>query len=476
MAILSSILSAFARKPPGPPIVATDTIVPIHSEDDNSRHRGYVMNLFVRFDDVLNVEKLQQSLFPLLKRPGWNKLSGRLRLNSKGTIECHTPTVFDAKRPQADWYHEAYAVNLAEHSLASRLPRASSAQGIPQLVENTADFYALMHKPGDPQVLQDWLQSDRPGLGVHVVTFTDATLITLRFSHLLADKVTLKSLFKAWSLVLQGREAELPPVYGVETSLLEKLGADQKAPYGLTDKLLIAYMKALRDAALLDLEDDKSEDGKPPFVSEGDVLLAWWARLLIPNVSTSAKQTVGIINVLELRSFLVAARLFPKGSAYIANAHSLVPAFLPAGELLTSSLGHGVGVMRRALATLTTQEQVEALMALQRATPKDMFVLGDAGMTMVVGTNWTKAKMYDIDFSQALEREGPHSAGQRAGRPSLVYSHSIQPLGWQNFLIKIIAITGKDADGNYWLYGNYTKKTWAQIDQAIKKEASELDN
>lgn len=81
MAILSSILSIFNGQPLGPPTVGTDRIVPIHSEDDIPRHRGTSLNIFMRFDDALDVEKLQRSLLLLLDRPGWNKLGGRLRLN-----------------------------------------------------------------------------------------------------------------------------------------------------------------------------------------------------------------------------------------------------------------------------------------------------------------------------------------------------------------------------------------------------------
>lgn len=405
------------------------------------------------------------------------------------------------------FYHEPYAISIVEHPLASRLPKA--AKGKPQIIENTTDFLALMRRPGGPEFLQDYLQSDLPALGEHVVTFTDATLITLTCSHLLIDFVGIKSLFDAWSLVLQGRESELPPVHDIETCPMETLGNDQKEPYEHAGKLLSPlkmgilglrlvwnmlwqwmaweeeaelrlicvpgpYMKSLRNAALLDLAARKSEDGSAPFVSEGDVLLAWWAQHLAPHVSTSSKQTISIIIIFELRALLMAKGLLTSGSAYLGNAHSYVPVFVPASDVLTGSLGDVASALRQALITLGTKEQVEAFVSLRHTMSEDRFVLGDAGMTVVVGTNGTKAKIYDTDFSKVLVKEGPHMGGQQAGRPSLVYSHNFEPR--QNSLVKTLYITGKDANGDYWLYTRLKKGVWDQINQAICNEASIIES
>ena len=59
-----------------------------------------------------------------------------------------------------------------------------------------------MRRPGDPQCLDDYIFTDRPMLGLHIVSFVDATLITLSWSHVLADALGNKALFDAWSLVL----------------------------------------------------------------------------------------------------------------------------------------------------------------------------------------------------------------------------------------------------------------------------------
>ena len=45
----------------------------------------------MRFDDVLDSQKLVDSLWKLLEKPGWNKVGARLRLNTtNGRLEYHS--------------------------------------------------------------------------------------------------------------------------------------------------------------------------------------------------------------------------------------------------------------------------------------------------------------------------------------------------------------------------------------------------
>lgn len=72
---------SFFRSPQVPSIVPTDTIVPLSAGDDNFVNKSIVMLFMMRFDDVLDPDKLRVSLEKLLERDGWRKLGARLRLN-----------------------------------------------------------------------------------------------------------------------------------------------------------------------------------------------------------------------------------------------------------------------------------------------------------------------------------------------------------------------------------------------------------
>ena len=67
-------------KPAVPPTYPTDQIFPLHCFDDTVPNRHMVMCWTMRFEDVLDAEKLHASLVRLLSIGDWRKLGGRLRL------------------------------------------------------------------------------------------------------------------------------------------------------------------------------------------------------------------------------------------------------------------------------------------------------------------------------------------------------------------------------------------------------------
>ena len=69
------------RKPKTPAKVISDTVVPLHGADDSSVNRSVIANTLMRFDDVLDPEKLRWSLARLMELGDWRKLGARLRLN-----------------------------------------------------------------------------------------------------------------------------------------------------------------------------------------------------------------------------------------------------------------------------------------------------------------------------------------------------------------------------------------------------------
>lgn len=72
----------FSRKPPTKvDQVGTDRMVPLHFFENRLLAQGNNMAVSLVFDDVLDPEKLRQSLGELIKREGWQRLGGRLRKN-----------------------------------------------------------------------------------------------------------------------------------------------------------------------------------------------------------------------------------------------------------------------------------------------------------------------------------------------------------------------------------------------------------
>jgi hypothetical protein len=86
---MAFLMKWFRSKPLPPDRVPTDTVIPLHSMDDNGTNRAVVIDFTMRFDDKLDVQKLVGSLEKLLVKPGWRKLGARLRQNVRFPASYH---------------------------------------------------------------------------------------------------------------------------------------------------------------------------------------------------------------------------------------------------------------------------------------------------------------------------------------------------------------------------------------------------
>lgn len=409
-------------------------------------------------------------------------------------LEFHIPTRFDANRPALAFHHEVVLSTIDEHPLASRLPSASRA---PKLVACADDFVPLMHGPGDPVSLQDYLQTDRPMLGLRIVSFNDATLVTLSCSHVLLDGLGRKAILDAWSLVLQGRDQEVMDLQGVYEDPFATLGTQLDASYKHRARLMGfsqlftfgvrallqktfyqsdikgymiclpgSYVRTLRSQAMRDITKGSDAAVEAPFLSDGDVLCAWWSKYIASCVSNKPGETLVINNVLGLRPTLT-PELLRAESPYISNAIMMMPTFNTVGGILTQPLGEVALSMRQTIEGLSTRAQVEARFSLDRAwhlRTGSPALYGDPWMRMIICTNWVKSKIHEVDFSAALLNQ--KSNNQNAGCPTYTQLHAFAK-GFD--LVNAFSIS-KDADDNYWIYSQLDAKHRSKVEQMLRDE------
>ncbi|KAI1136067.1 hypothetical protein F5Y05DRAFT_392812 [Hypoxylon sp. FL0543] len=484
-----------------PLTISSDTVVPLHRFDDVSINRKVIVEYTMKFDDVLDPDKLRLSLEKLLSRRDWRKLGARLRLNTDNKLEYHIPDVFDEKRPAFTFSHAEHNIEISRHPTGSRIPRATPQ---PTVLGDPEDYAPLLRRWSAPRQLSDYLYSDLPQLSLHIVSFTDATVVSLSWPHTLLDAMGRKELLDAWIAVLEGRDEDVKPLHGVLHDPLESLGMDPHEPYVLAHRLLsplqalmfaasyiwsifwspveetrmlcvpASHVHCLHRGALdyLAAQSDPDEKVKP-FVSEGDVLSSWITRLaLLPLRRTD--QTVSIMNAFGMRSAL-ANDLLPPTHAYVGNAVAGVWAFVSMQDLFARPLGHTAAAVRRSIAEQGTRQQVEARAAVDLAASKKgkSAVYGDPAMAPVMISNWSKAKFFETDFSAAVVRPGldPAKRANKVGRPSY-----IQPNGLVNGMPRrnTFPIVGKDATGNYWLSGTLRKGLWKGVQEEMDTEHNYL--
>lgn len=222
--------------------------------------------------------------------------------------------------------------------------------------------------------------------------------------------------------MLQGREDEILPLHSVQTDPLITLSQHPTQPYKHVDKRMstwqlivfevryvcdqlfwrpkdegrvicvpTTYVQSLRNAALNDIDNEQKvkTSEATPFLSDGDVLCAWWTRQILSRIPHTSSQTIAINIAFGLR-WLLSRDILPASSAYIGNALTYMPVFMSASDVLTRPLGHVAATLHKALVELGTREQIEARMALGRISQHatgNPALFGDQWMHMVVCTN-----------------------------------------------------------------------------------------
>lgn len=494
----------FKRKLTTPIRIASDDVTPVHYFDDNPILRNIIANFLLKFDDVLDPELLRQSLEQLLSKNGWRKLTARLRLNELGKLEYHIPKCCNVNRPAFTYSHVSHDMTTAEHPVARRLPSPTTYPGI---VADPNEFHSLMRPDDGPRDLADFLYTDLPQLGVHVVSFRDATLVSLTWPHTLFDGMGQKELFQAWSLVLQGRDDEVRPLQGVEDDPLAEFGLDPEERYKHADRVIKgkgllalglriswdsiwqgeearvlcipgSYVRALRDTAMRELVDtggNADEEGAGyDFVSEGDVLCAWLARIALSQ--QRHKTSVSVMNAIDIRSLLAGPDdLLPADRAYVSNAVLGLFALLNREDIMSKPLGHVAAAIRRSIAELGTRGQAEAYVATARQSQTETGyppAFGDPWTQGLVFSNWSKINYFAPDFSAARSARG----GDRWGSKPPSKPTYIQMLGFYKgmSLRHSFSIMGKDNNDNYWVNAVLPKGAWRSIASESREDLSKV--
>ncbi|CVL08336.1 uncharacterized protein FMAN_05122 [Fusarium mangiferae] len=323
-----------------------DIVYPTHMIDNVSVLKFLVMAWTMRFDDVLNADKLHKSLAELFTVGDWKKLGGRLKYghNKRGALEVHVPTTYTNERPAVSYSHQHYDISIEEHKVANLLPKSTSRPSTFPGASGPRDFGI---PPGAPTSLKNYTSRDVAMIGLHIMTFQDATIVTITWPHVLFDAVGFSHLIEAWSAVLAGHKDRVPKVIGAKQDVLYDLGdiaqsVPQYAPSEARILSGIAFMMfvirmlwiiltqptvesriiclpkdvvdRLHQRALKDTKENNNDlDG--PWVSPSDAILAWLTRALVDP--SKAPSPISMTTPIDARTRL--PQLHNADGVYVQN-------------------------------------------------------------------------------------------------------------------------------------------------------------
>jgi hypothetical protein len=481
-------------RPPLPPVDG-DTIYSTHFMD-NRGSDDIIWTTTWLFNDVLDADKLHGSLCRLLEIGDWRKLGGRLRRGSGRKLELHAPPQFTPERPAVNYSHEVFSIKMGEHPLASKIPQPAKGPCLHSFVDTLETTRPLMYRKDVQATMEDYFASDDPALSLHIVSFEDGTMVSLTWSHHIFDAMGVRAVVNAWSLVLAGREAEVPALNGVHADVLyegpEKESQEQRQESSLEPTrlsgfrlLLFAFyyfwgqvwgsklemrllflpkktLENLHAHVLQDMASVSDNEGETPWVSESDALLSVYTKAV--SRSQPKPRPILLMNYMDLRG------RFPgvsktEGLSYVQNM--LAECFTTISPTLAhSSMGEIALACRKSLQQQSTPGQLAALMRIMRkcwdSGEDPMILSGPPNGELLVSTNWARGAFFHVaQFGPAVVKQGGDDSTRSnpLGCPRFYYALPLNMTRGANAGVNL----GKDHNGNVWIMGSFNAKAWDSI-------------
>ncbi|OLN97802.1 hypothetical protein CCHL11_02482 [Colletotrichum chlorophyti] len=490
--LLNPILGPERRQPD---LISTDTVIRLSAMDSSWMMRMMTMSWTMCFHDVLDPDMLHASLSELLTIGNWRKLGGRPRLTKDGKVELHIPESFTPSRPAVHYTTEPNPSSLESHPLSSTIPPSSSA---PQILDTPETLHSLLAGPEAPTSFADYIYTDRPALSLHIITFTDATFVTVTYPHSITDGMGRRALVENWSRVLASRPDAVTPLadFALDPMAAAALASNpaHTEPFLWEHKRLRGWgvvrftlgvlwylltnrirqrnihipapsLAALRQRAEADLSD--TQTGR---LSDGDILTAWLVRLACSHIPETASKPISISSALDLRGRLREEDM-PTNVAYVSNVVAYNWTNTTALGLLHGTFGSAVALIRNSVRSQLTDAQIYASTrltynAVAESGSTNQFAEPDGFVVSV--SNVSKARFHEaIDFGPAVVEPEGRDAERVTPRGKIVWQCNTPRM--QMHPPCLIYIQGKNHAGDYLAQMLVSEKTWRRIAAKISE-------
>ncbi|ATY60850.1 carbohydrate esterase family 9 [Cordyceps militaris] len=473
---------------------AEPAVYPVFLQDAVKANRVLIA-LTLRFNDVLDVQVVRDSLSQLLRIGHWRKLTGRLHQNADGGWHVRIPSQYTPQDPDFAFFEKTYAAELASHPIGKLYPAATRKAATQPL---DPAIRALLVPDGFPGSFDALVARQWPQLTLFASSFRDATVLTLLLPHTAMDASAITALLRNWSRVMAGDAAgSVERVHGAPVDPLSVLdrGAEtpplpphvldrqrmtwwqiiafvalflwRKVTWGAAETRLV-YLpeEALRALKARTMREAQTcAPGSDTFLSEGDILTAWLSRLTLAGTGRQIPAT--ILDVINARNQIPAV----KNEEEIFLQNLLGVAFTPlSAKDMQSSTG---AIALRHRRSLTQQLSEPAftlhLQRMRHAIRKSPFRLppvfyGHASALVLVSNNVSRPGYAAVvDFGPAVLHRARTERRNAPGTP--VFAMTI-PTDMSD-MMGFMSIWGKDNQGGFWLSATMSRAGWGLVEEHV---------
>jgi len=89
------------------------------------------------------------------------------------------PSRYTKERPPVNFTQKTYDMRFEEHPIGRKFPVVDEHNDNVQSFDVLDSLRGITQTENSTTVLDDWIHTDKAQLGLHVVSFKDATLVTL---------------------------------------------------------------------------------------------------------------------------------------------------------------------------------------------------------------------------------------------------------------------------------------------------------
>ena len=350
---------------------------------------------------------------------------------------------------------------------------------MPSIQPVTAEFRSLQADKNVPESVDGLVTINRAQILLHITSFSDATLVGLSVPAISIDPFGFAELLRSWSLVLAGKESEVPVLLDAKTDTLREYESkhvnddefllDKKRITGLKLAKLLArvvWEKTQRSAKTLQgvylpstaykklLAQIKGDSST---VTDTQAIIAWVSQHV---ASLEPKpRPVAVPTVVNMRQQVNELR--GQGGVTISGMPLTTCAFLDTG-IAMSSLGEIAQRVADNSAEQTTEAQMIANLRGYRKEVESESdaarLFGDSDASFILCSPLDGAGMFEaVDF-------GPAS---KSGAGKLVSYYS-QPLNQSSIGVDALYVLGTDTTGGAWIMGRLAPEVWAKMEEQLK--------
>ncbi|PWN32658.1 uncharacterized protein FA14DRAFT_126304 [Meira miltonrushii] len=487
-------------------------IVPIPVLDATTGNIDIQTRITFLFDKQLDLTHIKEAWYQLVE--AWPFLSAQVReckeaqsglayhIPKEDVLKEHSP--LEAFLPKNQ--RQFLSIDCSNRSLQSYWPG-----GADRLQGDLSETPFICDSPSSQEeqdmtshnairTFDELIKSDRPIFTAQATLFSDATMISLSFAHIIGDGFCIKNIFTAWTDVIRGVQPPPQPAILRDNFASIDVNAKPNLPLryrllGLRDKVKLmanmlydlqfgrpeksmqakyihlpgTYVSQLQKEANEYLQ---SSPANPPnhFVSRSDIVLAFIVKNIAATNDPSKSLTP--ITIANARGKKVTGINLDFSHALGGCAVALPLTGMPAGELVKMPLAELASQIHQDIVQQTSSDNLRDLFAfnlhhfswkrVHGPDAKQAKAKSDGKMPFFCTPNGRFCGLTDwraLGFGQVNFKGAALSGECESAKVKAINTHMITPFSTRDRF----ACLG-DLDGSVWLYGVLSKAEWEHKD------------